>query len=106
MAKGFNVITYGAVVSIGSILYNDVAYLITAIYNPITTTFIKNMNIVAIMTNSIHGIIQILVPTSVFLVMGLKYFDVSYSKWLKNIYKFVLYTLLLFIIVIIIMVLI
>ena len=90
LTKGFNILTYSFTISIGSILFNDFPYLLNSLYSPITTIYSNSANIIAITTQVIHGIIQILVPTSVMLVLGLKYFDISYSNWLKSIYKFIL----------------
>lgn len=105
LTKEFNLVIYSISIFIGSLLYNDFAYLIVPIYTFLNSS-IANLDVAVLLTQFIHGIVQIIVPTSVMLVIGLKYFDISYKKWLKQIYKFILLVLLLTIIFAIFMVLI
>jgi len=102
LTKGFNVITFSIVSFIGSFLYNDFPYLLSSIYDPITNLYQDKLPIIGIITQSIHGLVQLIAPTSIILVAGLKYFDISYSEWFKKIIKFLLFILLVIIVIIII----
>ena len=93
LTKGFNIISYSIVAAIGSLLYNDYPYLLNELYAPITAIYSNSINIATIIAQVIHGLVQILIPTSVTLILGLKYFDISYSNWLKSVYKFLLLVL-------------
>ena len=93
LANGFNVITFGLISFIGSLLYNDLPYLLSAIYDPITSIYSSSASVMGIIVQSIHGLVQFIAPTSVLLVVGLKYFDIDYKDWFKNTYKF-LFTIL------------
>ena len=93
LANGFNVITFGLISFIGSLLYNDLPYLLSAIYDPITSIYSSSASVMGIIVQSIHGLVQFIAPTSVLLVVGLKYFDIDYEDWFKNTYKF-LFTVL------------
>ena len=93
LANGFNVITFGLISFIGSLLYNDLPYLLSAIYDPITSIYSSSASVMGIIVQSIHGLVQFIAPTSVLLVVGLKYFDIDYKDWFKNTYKF-LFTVL------------
>lgn len=93
LANGFNVITFGLISFIGSLLYNDLPYLLSSIYDPITSIYSSSASVMGIIVQSIHGLVQFIAPTSVLLVVGLKYFDIDYKDWFKNTYKF-LFTVL------------
>lgn len=105
MTEKFNVLTFGIASMFGSVLYNDFPYLLNALYEPISA-LTKDYALVGIITQGIHGLVMLIAPTSVILVAGLKYFDISYTEWFKNIWKYLLIALLAIIIVIIIMILI
>ena len=93
LANGFNVITFGLISFIGSLLYNDLPYLLSTIYDPITSIYSSSASVMGIIVQSIHGLVQFIAPTSVLLVVGLKYFDIDFKDWFKNTYKF-LFTVL------------
>ena len=99
-----NVFTMSLTTLIGSILYNDFPYLLSALYAPITSLY-TNFSLIGIITQIIHGIVQFIAPTSVILVAGLTYFDIPYTEWLKKLWKFFLGLLMVGIIVIILMLL-
>jgi len=99
-----NVFTMTLTTLIGSILYNDFPYLLSALYAPITSLY-TNFSLIGIITQIIHGIVQFIAPTSVILVAGLTYFDIPYTEWLKKFWKFFLGLLMVGIIVIILMLL-
>ena len=103
LANGFNVITFGLISFIGSLLYNDLPYLLSAIYDPITSIYSSSASVMGIIVQSIHGLVQFIAPTSVLLVVGLKYFDIDYKDWFKNTYKFLFAVLVAIAIVVAIM---
>lgn len=74
---------------IGSLLYNDFPYLLSTIYSA-TAALTDKYSIVFMITQTIHGLVQLIAPTSVVLVIGLTFFDVDYIKWIKNIWKLLL----------------
>ena len=63
----------------------------------------EHITLMALVQQTVHGLVNLVAPTSIILVAGLKYLDVSYKDWLKNIYKYVLLALLIILIIIIIM---
>ena len=104
MTKKFNVLTFGFASIVGSILYNDFPYMVNSLLEPINS-LTKDYALVGMLTQSVHGLVMLVAPTSVILVIGLKYFDVSYKEWFKNIWKYLLIALIAVIIIITIMVL-
>ncbi len=105
MTKGFNVLTFGFASIIGSVIYNDFPYLLNALYESIST-LTKDYAFVGIILQSIHGLVMLIAPTSVILIAGLKYFDISYKEWIKNIWKYLLIALIAVIVIIALMALI
>ena len=104
MTKKFNVLTFGFASIVGSILYNDFPYMVNSLLEPINS-LTKDYALVGMLTQSVHGLVMLVAPTSVILVIGLKYFDVSYKEWFKNIWKYLLIALIAVIIIITIMIL-
>lgn len=89
---------FGLITAIGSLLYNDFPYLLSTLYGAVAPLN-SQYNIVFMMTQTIHGLVQLIVPTSVVLVIGLTYFDIPYTKWLKEIWKLLLILLVISIII-------
>lgn len=101
----FNLLSVGLTSFIGGILYNDFPYMLNSISTPIASMF-TNLNVPLFLQYSIYGLVQLVAPTSVMLVLGLTYLDISYKEYLKNIWKPLLIALAIIIILTIIMTLI
>lgn len=86
----------------GSLFYNDFYYLLYNAANIFTTYEAVYYPIVGVLATGIFGIMMMILPTSVMLVAGLKYFDVSYTEWLKKIWLYILEALVIVVIVAII----
>ena len=87
---------------IGGVLYNDFPYMVNAVYSQVAS-LTENVKLVALVQQAVHGLVSLIAPTSVILVAGLTYLDVSYKEWLKNIWKYLLISLLIALIIIVIM---
>lgn len=92
LTDGFNVLSFGALTAIGGVFYNDFPYLINALYDPIVTLY-TDYGFIGMLTQMIHGLAMFIAPTSIVLVAGLKFLDVSYTEWFKNIWKYLLLAL-------------
>ena len=88
----FKLLSVGITSFIGGILYNDFPYMLNVISTPIASMF-TNLNAPLFLQYSIYGLVQLIAPTSVILVAGLTYLDISYKEYLKNIWKPVLVAL-------------
>ncbi len=104
MTKGFNVFSFGILSAIGGVFYNDFPYLVNALYDPITSLY-TNYGFIGMLMQMIHGFVMLIAPTSVILVAGLRYLDISYTEWFKNIWKYLLLALVIIVIFIIILLL-
>lgn len=82
---------------IGSILNVDTTWIMVGVYSPLAT-LITDESIypaVAILFQGIYGIVAFVGPTSLFLILGLTYLDIPYTTWLKYIWRFILYLIIL-----------
>jgi uncharacterized ion transporter superfamily protein YfcC len=86
LGSSIGAINLSITTAIGSIFYNDFPYLLSVLYSPITT-LTEDMSLVGLVTQSIHGLMQLILPTSVILAAGLTFFKISYTDWLKNLWK-------------------
>lgn len=70
---------------------NDYAAVALQTNGMFSQLFTGNAYSLAILTfQLIYGLVSIIAPTSIFLVAGLAYLDVSYKKWLLYIWKLIL----------------
>ena len=57
----------------------------------VQSTFDANvMQIIAFTFQVMFGLVMLIAPTSIFLLAGLSYLEISYKEWVKYIYKYVL----------------
>lgn len=104
MTKNFNAVVMVVVSAVGGLFYNDFPYLLNTLNSQITTLYTdtKLYPLIAFIMQSIHGIVQLLVPTSMILFGGLKYFGISFKEWIKFIWKYVLEILAISIVIMIV----
>ena len=86
LSDKFNLLSVGLTSFIGGLLYNDFPYMLNSISTPIAGMF-TNLNAPLFLQYSIYGLVQLVAPTSIILVAGLTYLNVSYKEYLKNIWK-------------------
>ncbi len=90
LSDGFNVVITGLVSLVGSFFYNDLYYLLAGM-SPFLTSFdADSLQIAGLLIQSVASLGMIIFPTSVILIAGLSYFNVSYKSWIKYIWKFAL----------------
>lgn len=100
LSSSIYTITLSITSVIGSIFYNDFPYFLSAIYAP-SVAMSENYTLIGIITQLVHGFVQLIAPTSVILVAGLNYFKVPYTKWLKSIWKLLIGLLIIIVFIII-----
>ena len=102
----------GLIISLSTMLsgiFNvEPAYAFQSILPYVSTIIADNTaySIIAVIAQSMYGFAMLFAPTSLVLMIVLNYLDISYSKWLKNIWKLLLEFLLALIIIFIIIILI
>lgn len=99
MTDGFNVLTTGLTALIGSFFYNDLYYLLSGMQAFMSGFDASSLSIAGLLVQSVYALGMILLPTSVVLIAGLSYFDVSFKQWIKYIWKFAVIALLVILLV-------
>lgn len=92
LTKGFNVLTYSIVTFIAGLFNTDLTYLN---YNIINLTYITGaygdktniFPLIALINQSMYGLAMLVAPTSIPMIFGLTTLNMSYKKWIKNIWK-------------------
>lgn len=75
--------------AVASVVYNDFYTLVGSLSSIFVVTE-ANVNLVAFIIQTISGLVMVIAPTSVYLLAGLSYLDISYKDWIKHIWKFLL----------------
>ncbi|MBR3898002.1 MAG: hypothetical protein IKJ43_01830 [Bacilli bacterium] len=92
---GFNPFVTGICAFVGSFFFNDLYYLLADMSSFITSFDSDSLKVAGVLVQSVYAVAMMVFPTSVALIAGLSMFDVSYGKWMKYIWKFVLIAFLL-----------
>lgn len=89
--KDVNVFTYSFVSFIGAVLVNE-NYITSYVTGVLNTTLGESANLplLILIQQVMYGLAMFIAPTSVMLLVGLSYLEVSYTKWVKNIWKLML----------------
>ena len=85
---------------ISTILNLDMIYLVQSTVPFLSSNYSELTSALAIITQSIFGLSLIIAPTSVFMILGLEYLDISYKDWLKNSWKLLLSLLVVILVII------
>ncbi|MDD4035832.1 MAG: hypothetical protein PHS45_00655, partial [Bacilli bacterium] len=96
----FNILTFIATTSIGSVLMVDLHEYILSIA-PLIKTVVTDTAVypvIGFLMQSIYGLVMFAAPTSILLLGGIVYLDIPYKTWLKYIYKLLLQILIIIII--------
>ena len=82
---------------LGCITHVDIYYIASSVFSPMLALITDEtiLSSVAILFQGIYGIISIVGPTSIILIVCLTYLDVPYTTWLKYIWRFILYLVVL-----------
>lgn len=97
----FNIVTMSVVGFIGGIFYNDFPYMLNTLYSQISALYTE-LPLIGLILQYLHGIVMLIVPTSVMLVIGLTYLDIPYGEYLKKVWKYLLMLLVAIIVVLVI----
>lgn len=73
-----------------SFTYNDFPTLVSYFMNFFSLYDTNVIPVVALIFQAIYGLVMIIAPTSIFLLVGLSYFKVSYKEWFNYIWKYAL----------------
>ncbi len=92
---------------LGCIVHVDSTWIVAGAFSPIVNLITDESvySSVAILLQGIYGIALLVGPTSLILILGLSYFDVPYTTWMKYIWRFILALMILLALVTVLVVL-
>ena len=99
ITETFSLPIVGLISLIGSLFYNDFYYLLTSASSVLVSYDAVYYPLIGVISTGIHGLAMMVLPTSVMLIIGLKYFNISYKEWFKNLWKYLLTAFVLLILV-------
>lgn len=103
LTKKFNIVTMTLATIINSFFYNDLGTLVGSGMAPVANLYNNDTSIITLIITSIYGLVMLIAPTSVVLISGLSFFNVSYKEWMKTIWKTVLILLAILLVVFIVL---
>ena len=90
LVEAFNPIITSIVVIISSILNVDFGFSGFSLGSFYAAQYPDMINNILVIFTSINGLVSFVAPTSIVLLAGLSYANVSYKDWIKFIWKFLL----------------
>ena len=90
LSKGFSPYLNAIIAFITSLFHTDLRFTAYLVGGFITTSYAANMELVHIIWTSMYGLVQVFLPTSAILLIGLSLMKVDYKSWLKYIWLFVI----------------
>lgn len=104
LSDKFNIFVIALITFIGGFIYSDFASLISTIATPITSIYADatTYSLMTFVIQAVYGLVMFIAPSSLLLILGLSYFDISYKDWFKTIWKYLIKVLLVIIIVIVV----
>lgn len=90
LTDGFNLATMTIATFITNIFHTDLGFTGYVMSAAITSDYIDYINPIYIMIISVYGFVQLFIPTSAILGIGVTSLGVKYKDWLKYIWKFLL----------------
>ena len=105
LTKGFNIVTSMFVAILASLFNSDISYSFQSAipYYVSVVTNVENYSLSGIIFQSMYGLTMLVAPTSLVLMATLSYLNISYTSWLKNIWKLLLELFIILILVFIIL---
>lgn len=101
---GTNAFSLSVVSGFGTLFFGDLPYVFNDLYTPVSAMY-SNLADAAYIIQSVFGFISLILPTSIVLLMGLRYSDISFGEWFKKAWKLLLGLLVCLVIAILIVVL-
>ena len=90
LSKGFNVVLTSLSAIVASIFGVEMQYVMNLAGTYFAGTYANHVDALAIIFQSMFGLVSFCVPSSAILMIGLAYLGISYKEWVKYIWKFLL----------------
>ena len=85
----FSVVISSIIMAIASVFHVDVLF-VANYAAPQIVAKTSNAPLIALITQSIYGVVMFIAPTSIYLTFGLTYLNLPYKTWVKRIWKLVI----------------
>lgn len=89
LVEGFNPFITSLLAFISSVFHNDLGFTSFLVAPYIANVYSSNLDLVHTIYMSMYGVIQMFMPTSFMLALGLSLMKLDYKSWLKYIWLFV-----------------
>lgn len=90
-SKTFNVFATTFATMAGGALFNEFSYFLDAVRGLVSANYdATTLEAVGLVFQTVYGFMMMLLPTSMILIAGLRYLEISYKEWIKYIWKFLL----------------
>lgn len=101
MSDKFNVVVTALISLVGPLFYNNFYYLSNITLPAVTTVYtdVTMYGVLGILFQSIYSLMMLILPTSFVLVAGLSMLDISWKEWIKYIWKYLIFTFIIILIV-------
>ena len=92
LGDGFNALAHGLAVLFDSSVINYFPYLSSDVLNTAIGVYTDTSvyPIIGLVTQAVYGLAMFILPTSLVLIAGLSYLNISYKEWFKNSWKLLL----------------
>lgn len=100
---GFNLATMSLAALIANIFHTDMAFSGFMFGEYLAVEYVDYVNPILTIFTSLYGFVQLFIPTSIVLGIGLTTLDVKYGDWLKFIWKFLVGMLICLLVIFILM---
>lgn len=90
---GNNAFSLSIVSGIATLFFGDLPYVFNSMYT-VVPSVLTNLEDAVFIVQAVFGLISMVLPTSVVLLIGLKYSDISFGEWFKKAWKLLLGLLL------------
>ncbi|MEG0825882.1 MAG: hypothetical protein RR404_00240 [Bacilli bacterium] len=104
LGNGFNALAHGLAVFVDSFFVNYLPYLSSDVLQAakIVYTDATVYPVIGLITQAVYGLSMYILPTSLILIAGLAYLNISYKEWFKYIWRYIIYLLVLISLVVIV----
>lgn len=103
LTKSFNVFVSAIVALVGGFFYNDFYYFTACISGAVGSTYdVGSLEVLGLALQTMYGFTMLLLPTSMILIAGLRYLEISYKEWIQYIWKFLCMIFVIIVLVLII----
>ncbi|MBE6153227.1 MAG: hypothetical protein E7166_03260 [Firmicutes bacterium] len=105
VGNSFNIVTSSLIAILSSVINIDMMYVAQGTLATVSAIFddVALNPTLAVLYQAMYGLTSFFAPTSILLITGLCYLNISYKEWMKHIWKFLLELLVVILIVLIIL---